>query len=97
MGACVLPLRPARVLAALDWRPLATLGVASYSLYVWHLPIVDALWKATHWGYKPLFVLSLAICCAVALVSYRAIEAPFLALRRRWAPSAAEQRGWSRA
>jgi peptidoglycan/LPS O-acetylase OafA/YrhL len=92
VGACVLPLRESRALRALEWRPLALLGVASYSLYVWHEPIVHGLRDATGWGYAPLLALSLAVCAPLALISYRVIEAPFLALRRRWAPAAAEQR-----
>jgi peptidoglycan/LPS O-acetylase OafA/YrhL len=92
VGACVLPVRRSRALRALEWRPLALLGVASYSLYVWHEPIVHGLRDATGWGYAPLLGLSLAVCVPIALLSYRLIEAPFLALRRRWAPAAAEQR-----
>ena len=51
-GGRVLPRRrapsrcrstPGPLTRALDWRPLALLGVASYSLYLWHLPIVEAL------------------------------------------------------
>jgi len=91
VAACVLPLRESRIVRALDWRPLAVLGVASYSIYVWHMPLVHALSDATHWGFPALLALSLAVCCTVALVSYRVIEAPFLALRRRWSPSAAGQ------
>jgi peptidoglycan/LPS O-acetylase OafA/YrhL len=87
VGACALPLRESRVLRALEWRPLALLGVASYSLYVWHEPIVHRLQDWTGWGYAPLLALSLAVCLPIALVSYRLIEAPFLSLRRRWTTS----------
>jgi peptidoglycan/LPS O-acetylase OafA/YrhL len=85
VGACTLPRPSDRAVRALEWRPLATLGVASYSMYVWHMPIVKALHGALGWSYLPLLGVSLAVCCAVALVSYRFIEAPFLALRKRWA------------
>ena len=84
VAACVLPLRPDRAVRALEWRPLAVLGVASYSIYIWHMPIVRLLESATGWSYVPLLVLSLPVCCVIALVSYRLIEAPFLALRKRW-------------
>lgn len=43
IGACVLPLRSSFLVRCLEWCPLATLGVAAYSLYVWHLPIVIGL------------------------------------------------------
>ena len=80
VGAVALPLRPGPLVRALDWRPLALLGIASYSLYLWHLPIVDAL--APH-----ALLLSVPASLAVALISYRLIEAPFLRLRRRWSSS----------
>ena len=65
---------------SLDWRPLALIGVASYSLYLWHLPIVEAL--APH-----ALALSVPVSLAVALLSYRLVETPFLRLRRRWSSS----------
>ena len=43
VGAAVLPLRPGPLVRALEWRPLALVGVASYSLYLWHVQILDAL------------------------------------------------------
>jgi peptidoglycan/LPS O-acetylase OafA/YrhL len=78
VGACVLPLQPGPLVRALDLRPLALLGVASYSLYLWHLPIVRAL------DGHGLLLASIPVSIVVALVSYRVIEAPFLRLRRRW-------------
>jgi peptidoglycan/LPS O-acetylase OafA/YrhL len=80
VGAVALPLRDGPLVRALDWRPLALLGVASYSLYLWHLPIVDAL--APH-----ALLLSVPLAILVAFASYRLIEAPFLRLRRRWSSS----------
>jgi peptidoglycan/LPS O-acetylase OafA/YrhL len=77
VGACVLPLRPGRALALLHWKPLALLGVASYSLYVWHMVVQERLTAvAVGW--------TIPVCIAVAFVSYHLIEAPFLRLRRRW-------------
>jgi peptidoglycan/LPS O-acetylase OafA/YrhL len=84
VGACVLPLRTGRLTRALAWRPLAALGVASYSLYLWHFPLVHWLYPtpaSTFWG---LAALSVPLSVVVALLSYRAIESPFLKLRRRW-------------
>jgi peptidoglycan/LPS O-acetylase OafA/YrhL len=80
VGGAALPLRHGPIVRALDWRPLALVGVASYSLYLWHLPIVNALApNALVWA-VPLSLL-------VAFVSYRVVEEPFLALRRRWSSS----------
>jgi peptidoglycan/LPS O-acetylase OafA/YrhL len=76
----------ARWLRALEWRPLAALGVASYSLYLWHKPLVEWLEDQTGLGFVALLALALPICAAVAAASYLAIERPFLRLRRRWAP-----------
>lgn len=84
VGACVLPLRTDPAVRALEWRPLAALGVASYSVYVWHMPLVKVLDGALGWSYVPLLAVSLVVCCVAALLSYRVVERPFLALRKRW-------------
>jgi peptidoglycan/LPS O-acetylase OafA/YrhL len=82
LGAAVLPLRPGVANRVLEWRPLAVLGVASYSLYLWHGPIVLGL--SEHLRFAPLLLVSLAICIPIALLSFRLIETPFLRFRRRW-------------
>lgn len=87
---------PRRVLA---WRPAVWLGVISYSFYLYHLPIVAFLaikhtdaFSATglnlmahiHVGRTAvLYVLSLAITGALATVSYRFVELPFLRRKER--------------
>jgi peptidoglycan/LPS O-acetylase OafA/YrhL len=72
---------------ALDWRPLALVGVASYSLYLWHLPILDALTKH-HGRGGTVLAIGVVLSLVVAFASYWLIEAPFLRLRRRWSSSA---------
>jgi peptidoglycan/LPS O-acetylase OafA/YrhL len=99
VGAFVLLARaPDPVTRALESRPLTRLGVASYSLYMWHIPIVLALMNAslTNETLPPpgsdaplLFTVGIVLPCLVALVSYALVEAPFLRLRRRWAPGTA--------
>jgi peptidoglycan/LPS O-acetylase OafA/YrhL len=91
LGACVLPVSRGRLVRALDWRPLAVIGVASYSLYLWHDPIVVRLATLHHipHGFVPQLVIAGGISIVVALVSYRLIEAPFLALRRQWSSARA--------
>ena len=84
VGACVLPLRHGPVTRALDWRPLAILGVASYSLYIWHFPLISWFHPSPAGGFAALFAIAVPLSIAVALLSYRSIEAPFLRLRRRW-------------
>ena len=90
LGGCVLPLRRGRAVRALSWRPLAILGVASYSLYLWHVPVMEGLvdWFDSNPSLLVLVVIAVPACIGVALVSYRAIEEPFLRLRRQWAKPA---------
>jgi peptidoglycan/LPS O-acetylase OafA/YrhL len=92
VGSVILPLGESRLVGLLDWRPLATLGIATYSLYVWHWPLVQWLTKigVLRFSFPLNAVIAWILCGAVALVSYRVIEAPFLDLRRRWAPTTAE-------
>ena len=91
LAGAVLPLRPGLFNRVLDWRPLAVLGTASYSLYLWHGPIVLKL--SEHLHFAPLLLVSLVICIPLALVSFRVIETPFLRLRRRWQGTATATAG----
>jgi peptidoglycan/LPS O-acetylase OafA/YrhL len=90
VGAIALPLRPWRGLAVLDWRPLALVGVASYSLYVWHWSLIthlDGGRTLMPHGFKLVLAAFVPPCLVVAGASYLLIERPALRLRRRWAPS----------
>jgi peptidoglycan/LPS O-acetylase OafA/YrhL len=87
VGAAALPLTPGPLTRALDWRPLALVGVASYSLYLWHLPIIDSLARHQSRGLPVVLALGTALSLLVAFASYRFVEAPFLRLRRRWSSS----------
>jgi peptidoglycan/LPS O-acetylase OafA/YrhL len=62
---------------ALNWRPLAFLGVLSYSLYLWQQPFMD---RSGHHPWNR-FPLNVALAFLLALVSYYLIEKPFLSLR----------------
>jgi peptidoglycan/LPS O-acetylase OafA/YrhL len=88
VGACVLPLRSGPLVNALGWKPLATLGIASYSLYLWHMPLIQwIIGRGTifpSYGFLGLVVRVVPLACLAALLSYALIEAPFLRLRRRW-------------
>ncbi|WP_395792961.1 acyltransferase family protein [Aquimonas sp.] len=72
------------VARGLQWWPLAWLGMVSYSLYLWHAPL---LYLFNHWFARPAglldCVLLAALSMAVAGVSYRFIERPFLGARAR--------------
>jgi peptidoglycan/LPS O-acetylase OafA/YrhL len=62
--------------------PLASLGRISYSLYLWHLPILVAF-AGVERSAGVRTVAAVAVSVAVAAVSRRFIELPFLARRRR--------------
>ena len=63
----------------LNWRPIAFVGVLSYSLYLWQQPFLDRyshhLWNS--------FPINITLAFALALGSYHLIEKPFLKLRHR--------------
>lgn len=42
-GVMVLPLRHGRLIAPSPWRALALIGVVSYGVYLWHLPVLVAV------------------------------------------------------
>lgn len=91
VGACVLPLKKGVLVRVLEWKPLAVVGIASYSLYLWHVPILNQLVKPSllpDADFPTLLLVAGPLCIAWALLSYRFIEAPFLRLRKRWARSA---------
>jgi peptidoglycan/LPS O-acetylase OafA/YrhL len=89
LAAVTLPVRGGTVLRALDLRPLVILGVASYSLYLWHDPIVISIGDHLALGPVAVVLVSVVLCVGIALASYALVERPFLRLRRRWGPTAA--------
>src|SRR5262249_29156345 len=63
----------------LNSRPLTAVGVVSYSLYIWQQPFLNPYVSAT-WTRFPLSMLAVAAC---AVISYRWIEQPSLAWRKK--------------
>jgi len=75
----------ARLTNVLSWGPLTFLGRISYSLYLWHMIGLN-LFTRDNVGDLPLpVVASLAVLMsfALALLSYRFLEVPFLRYRRK--------------
>lgn len=81
VGLC---LRPAEGTAVLQSKPLRLAGLVSYSLYLWHAPIIyyAITWAgvATPLGARDAIVIALALAfsVAVAVVSYAFVERPFV-------------------
>ena len=63
----------------LNWRPLAFIGVLSYSLYVWQQLFLNR--NSSSW--INAFPQNILFAVAAALASYYMIEKPMLGLRRR--------------
>jgi peptidoglycan/LPS O-acetylase OafA/YrhL len=61
----------------LNWRPLAAVGVLSYSLYLWQNPFLlgdtGKLWTA--------FPFNVVFAVLAAIASYRLVELPFLRMK----------------
>jgi peptidoglycan/LPS O-acetylase OafA/YrhL len=86
--------RPAPVVRVLDTRPLRSLGLSSYSLYLTHGPIVVVLYekivagRAGHGG--PSFLLALAVVVPATVLFARAFAAVFeipFQRHRGWPPA----------
>lgn len=67
--------------AALSWPPLVFTGLISYSLYLWHMPLIGLF---RYWNIFELRTWQIAMLCAVlyllAVISWKFVELPF---RRR--------------
>lgn len=89
LAAVALPLRGGLLLRLLDLRALVAVGLVSYSLYLWQLPVIEATAERVDLGFAPLLALSLIACLASAFVSYFVVERVFLRMRERWGPTLA--------
>ena len=71
-----------RIGRLLNWRPIAGLGVLSYSLYLWQQVFFSPQNGLSGWE----FVLVLPAALAAAACSYRFVERPVLQFRERVEP-----------
>jgi peptidoglycan/LPS O-acetylase OafA/YrhL len=71
---------------ALAWAPLVWIGRVSYALYLWHAPLLWALRVgAPSLDEHTRLALYLLGSLALAALSYRFVELPFLGLKHRFA------------
>lgn len=81
----------------LDSKPLRFIGRLSYSLYLWHWPIIwyFAQLQGIEAGEEPLVplyaALALSISFGFAFVSYYCIERPFFSLRKKFGAKIVEE------
>ena len=92
VGACVLPLRAGPLVRVFDTRALALVGIASYSLYMWHYPVLEWMqgWYPWAGDFRLLALAAVPLCLVIAATSYLLVERPFLTLRRRWGSTTAQ-------
>jgi hypothetical protein len=65
----------------LSWRPLVAIGLVSYGLYLFHLPVYEWIDEDVTTG-LPLLALRLLAVGALAYLSYRFLEQPVRTRRR---------------
>ena len=73
---------PARVMAPFRWRPIVWIGLISYSMYLWHWPLLAFV----RYFVTEISPATAAVCFMAILVlsvlSYRYVELPFRRLQR---------------
>jgi peptidoglycan/LPS O-acetylase OafA/YrhL len=82
----------------LSWRPLTAIGVASYSIYLIHEPIVHALFAVLHTSIWPQYLqfifyqfAVLPFCVVVGSGFYLLAERPFVILGQQWLRTTSKQ------
>lgn len=80
-----------RTTALLETAPMKWIGRHSYSLYLWHLLAFEL---AEHFlkpfGPVPTYAVGWVLALALAALSYRWVETPFFALRKRFGSNVAQ-------
>ncbi|MFE5321526.1 acyltransferase family protein [Paenibacillus sp. NPDC056579] len=89
-----------RLGAALGWSPLRWLGVRSYGIYLWHYPVIVLTSPTVNTGSTsiPLALGQMALCIALAALSWRFIEEPIRqgALGPLWKQVRSREWRWDR-
>jgi peptidoglycan/LPS O-acetylase OafA/YrhL len=95
-GLCITAILfgPTDLKRLFEWSPLRWVGMISYSLYIWHLPILIFFFDSLHLrdiirSWNPLMAYSLYWLCAALIIIpfsylfYRVIEQPWIRLGDR--------------
>ena len=75
------------VTRALAWRPLVAIGRRSYGLYLWQLPVIGFVAYYVSLDTLTKTAVSVPIVLAIAWLSYKFVEQPFLRWKDRLRPA----------
>jgi peptidoglycan/LPS O-acetylase OafA/YrhL len=100
------PQRQGAIRRFLQWWPVASLGVVSYGVYLWHQTLIDQLIKHYHqWfgmrlffdvGFWGMFGEIFGAAVVVASISYFVVERPALSAKRFFGWFDTPRRAWVR-
>jgi peptidoglycan/LPS O-acetylase OafA/YrhL len=85
-GAAILSVtldRRGRLPHALSWSPIRCVGLASYSIYLWHLPVYLWAVRVVPGGGIARITVALSATALTSTVSYLLLERPYMRQRGR--------------
>jgi peptidoglycan/LPS O-acetylase OafA/YrhL len=67
-----------------EFKPFVMLGLISYGVYLWHLPILFAIrYYGPHWNDVLKVVVALSATLGVSIASWFLVERPFMRMKSR--------------